>query len=205
MTLRPCGRWVFLFPALGGKWQEGTQMIDSSDTVGDRRAHCAGRRARRAHRPRARVPRLPGGRPHDGPGLHGLCALRRHVASPYGGDDRIAAQIVTGIGFLGAGLIFREGLTRQGRHDRRDDLVRSRPSALRVAHRGVHRCRIRRTVFAVMILELRIVTKNIRPSNDGDGDDYAAEARTARSDAIDSKSRASADQAGRVQRVAETP
>jgi len=28
----------------------------------------------------------------------------------YGGDDRIAAQIVTGIGFLGRGLIFREDI-----------------------------------------------------------------------------------------------
>ena len=32
----------------------------------------------------------------------------------YGGNDRIAAQIVTGIGFLGAGLIFREGLSVKG-------------------------------------------------------------------------------------------
>jgi len=31
-----------------------------------------------------------------------------------GGDDRMAAQIVTGIGFLGAGVIFREGYTVRG-------------------------------------------------------------------------------------------
>ena len=31
-----------------------------------------------------------------------------------GGEDRIAAGIVTGIGFLGAGLIFREGYTVRG-------------------------------------------------------------------------------------------
>ncbi|MFQ5472470.1 MAG: MgtC/SapB family protein [Dehalococcoidia bacterium] len=31
-----------------------------------------------------------------------------------GGDDRMAAQIVSGIGFLGAGVIFREGYTVRG-------------------------------------------------------------------------------------------
>ncbi len=31
-----------------------------------------------------------------------------------GSDDRMAAQIVTGIGFLGAGVIFREGYTVRG-------------------------------------------------------------------------------------------
>jgi putative Mg2+ transporter-C (MgtC) family protein len=31
-----------------------------------------------------------------------------------GGEDRIAAGVVTGIGFLGAGLIFREGYTVRG-------------------------------------------------------------------------------------------
>ncbi len=31
-----------------------------------------------------------------------------------GGDDRMAAQIVTGVGFLGAGVIFREGYTVSG-------------------------------------------------------------------------------------------
>jgi putative Mg2+ transporter-C (MgtC) family protein len=31
-----------------------------------------------------------------------------------GGEDRIAAGIVTGIGFLGAGVIFREGYTVRG-------------------------------------------------------------------------------------------
>ncbi len=31
-----------------------------------------------------------------------------------GGNDRVAAQIVTGIGFIGAGLIFREGYSVRG-------------------------------------------------------------------------------------------
>jgi putative Mg2+ transporter-C (MgtC) family protein len=35
-------------------------------------------------------------------------ALFAESSRLYGGNDRIAAQIVTGIGFIGAGLIFRE-------------------------------------------------------------------------------------------------
>jgi putative Mg2+ transporter-C (MgtC) family protein len=41
-------------------------------------------------------------------------ALFTDVSQILGGDDRIAAGIVTGIGFLGAGVIFREGYTVQG-------------------------------------------------------------------------------------------
>ena len=36
------------------------------------------------------------------------------VSQILGGEDRIAAGIVTGIGFLGAGVIFREGYTVRG-------------------------------------------------------------------------------------------
>jgi putative Mg2+ transporter-C (MgtC) family protein len=36
------------------------------------------------------------------------------VSRLLGGDDRVAAGIVTGIGFLGAGVIFREGYTVRG-------------------------------------------------------------------------------------------
>jgi len=36
------------------------------------------------------------------------------VSQLLGGEDRIAAGIVTGIGFLGAGVIFREGYTVRG-------------------------------------------------------------------------------------------
>jgi putative Mg2+ transporter-C (MgtC) family protein len=43
----------------------------------------------------------------------GSC-LFTDVSGLLGGDDRVAAQIVTGIGFLGAGVIFREGYTVRG-------------------------------------------------------------------------------------------
>ncbi len=36
------------------------------------------------------------------------------ISQILGGDDRVAAGIVTGIGFLGAGVIFREGYTVRG-------------------------------------------------------------------------------------------
>ncbi len=41
-------------------------------------------------------------------------ALFTDVSQLLGGDDRVAAGIVTGIGFLGAGIIFREGYTVRG-------------------------------------------------------------------------------------------
>lgn len=41
-------------------------------------------------------------------------ALFTDVSGLLGGDDRVAAQIVTGIGFIGAGVIFREGYTVRG-------------------------------------------------------------------------------------------
>jgi len=41
-------------------------------------------------------------------------ALFTDVGQLLGGEDRVAAGIVTGIGFLGAGVIFREGYTVRG-------------------------------------------------------------------------------------------
>jgi len=41
-------------------------------------------------------------------------ALFTSVSPLLGGDDRVAAGIVTGIGFLGAGVILREGYTVRG-------------------------------------------------------------------------------------------
>jgi putative Mg2+ transporter-C (MgtC) family protein len=41
-------------------------------------------------------------------------ALFTDVSRMMGGDDRVAAQIVTGIGFIGAGVIFREGAGIKG-------------------------------------------------------------------------------------------
>src|SRR5712692_8102793 len=43
----------------------------------------------------------------------GSC-LFTDISQLLGGDDRVAAQIVTGIGFIGAGVIFREGLSVRG-------------------------------------------------------------------------------------------
>ncbi len=41
-------------------------------------------------------------------------ALFTDVSQLLGGDDRVAAGIVTGIGFLGASVVFREGWTVRG-------------------------------------------------------------------------------------------
>ena len=41
-------------------------------------------------------------------------ALFMETSRLVGAEDRIAAQVVTGIGFLGAGVIFREGLDVKG-------------------------------------------------------------------------------------------
>ena len=41
-------------------------------------------------------------------------ALFTEISQTFGSEDRIAAGIVTGVGFLGAGVIFREGYTVKG-------------------------------------------------------------------------------------------
>jgi len=41
-------------------------------------------------------------------------ALFTEISQLLGGNDRVAAQVVAGIGFIGAGLIFREGYTVRG-------------------------------------------------------------------------------------------
>jgi len=43
----------------------------------------------------------------------GAC-LFTDVSQMMGGDDRVAAQVVTGIGFIGAGVVFREGAGVKG-------------------------------------------------------------------------------------------
>ncbi len=88
-------------------------------------------------------------------------ALFADMSRLYGGDDRIAAQIVTGIGFLGAGLIFREGYSVKG--------VTTAATIWATAAVGIaigaegYIIAIFGSIFAVILLELRIVTKNIRP------------------------------------------
>ncbi|HLB23422.1 MAG TPA: MgtC/SapB family protein [Dehalococcoidia bacterium] len=96
-------------------------------------------------------------------------ALFADMSTLYGGDDRIAAQIVTGIGFLGAGLIFREGYTVKG--------VTTAATIWTTAAIGVaigieaYIVAVFCTLFAVVLLELRVLTKNIRPPNAAYDDD----------------------------------
>ena len=93
-------------------------------------------------------------------------ALFADMSRQYGGDDRIAAQIVTGIGFLGAGLIFREGVSIKG--------VTTAATIWTVAAVGVaigvegYLVATFASVLAVMVLELRVITKNIRATHDED-------------------------------------
>ena len=111
-------------------------------------------------------------------------ALFADMSRLYGGEDRIAAQIVSGIGFLGAGLIFREGYSVKG--------VTTAATIWAVAAVGLaigaegYIIAVFGAIFSVILLELRVVTKNIRPStrngidedvgrNDGDPEDHAHE------------------------------
>ena len=97
-------------------------------------------------------------------------ALFADMSRVYGGNDRIAAQIVSGIGFIGAGLIFREGYSVRG--------VTTAATIWATAAVGValgaegYIIAIFGAAFAVVLLELRIVTKNIRPgARNGSGPD----------------------------------
>jgi putative Mg2+ transporter-C (MgtC) family protein len=102
-------------------------------------------------------------------------AIFADMSRLYGGNDRIAAQIVTGVGFLGAGLIFREGYSVKG--------VTTAATIWATASVGValgieaYIVAIFGALVAVLLLELRVVTKNIRPSvrNGGDPEDDATE------------------------------
>ena len=151
----PVGRWAFCIRAGAG------QCVDAAAPVGDRRQARARRGPRRHHRPRARVPRLSRRRAHDGARLHGLSALRRHVARSTAAIDRIAAQIVAGIGFIGAGLIFREGYSVTG--------VTTAATIWATAAVGIaigiegYIVAVAGAIFSVILLELTLVTKNIRP------------------------------------------
>jgi putative Mg2+ transporter-C (MgtC) family protein len=92
-------------------------------------------------------------------------ALFADTSGLFGGDSsRVTAQIVTGIGFLGAGLIFREGYTVKG--------VTTAATIWTVAAVGiaigaqVYIVATFASLFSVILLELRVVTKNIRPRTD---------------------------------------
>ena len=96
-------------------------------------------------------------------------ALFADMSRLYGAEDRIAAQIVSGIGFLGAGLIFREGYSVKG--------VTTAATIWATAAVGIaigiegYLVAIFGSLFAVILLELRVVTKNIRPRNGGNDED----------------------------------
>jgi putative Mg2+ transporter-C (MgtC) family protein len=91
-------------------------------------------------------------------------ALFAEMSRHYAGDDRIASQIVSGIGFLGAGLIFREGLNVRG--------ITTAATIWATAAVGVaigieaYIVAVFSALIAVVLLELRVVTKNIRPTHD---------------------------------------
>jgi putative Mg2+ transporter-C (MgtC) family protein len=96
-------------------------------------------------------------------------ALFADMSRVYGGNDRIAAQIVTGIGFLGAGLIFREGLSIKG--------VTTAATIWAVAAVGVavggeaYIVAAFASLMAVVLLELRVITRNIRPAPYGEDEE----------------------------------
>jgi len=96
-------------------------------------------------------------------------ALFADMSRIFGGDDRIAAQIVSGVGFLGAGLIFREGYSVKG--------VTTAATIWATAAVGIaigaegYIIAIFASIFAVILLELRVVTKHIRPSEREGNDD----------------------------------
>jgi len=87
----------------------------------------------------------------------------------FGGDpSRVAAQIVTGIGFLGAGLIVREGGSVRGITTAAT--IWSTAAVGMAVGAQVYLVAVFAALFAVILLELRVVTKNIRPVSQGNGD-----------------------------------
>lgn len=87
-------------------------------------------------------------------------ALFSDTSRLFGGDDRIAAQVVTGIGFLGAGVIFREGASVRG--------ITTAATIWTVAAMGVaigaeaYLVAVFAAVVSVVLLELRPLTKTLR-------------------------------------------
>jgi hypothetical protein len=81
-----------------------------------------------------------------------------------------------GIGFLGAGPIFREGYSVKGRHHRRDD-SRDGGRGSRSAPEAYHRHR--RLGVRGDPAQLRMVTKNIRLVRNGNAMTTATPTRTA--------------------------
>jgi len=100
-------------------------------------------------------------------------ALFADISTEFGGNDRVAAQIVSGIGFLGAGLIFREGGGIRG--------VTTAATIWVVAAVGMavaaelYIVAIAVTAVVVGLLELRVITKEV-PAQDfeNNGDSSAS-------------------------------
>jgi putative Mg2+ transporter-C (MgtC) family protein len=90
-------------------------------------------------------------------------ALFADMSRVYAGNDRIAAQIVSGIGFLGAGLIFREGYTVKG-VTTAATIWATAAVGLAIGIEG-YIIAVAGSAFAVVLLELSRFTKNIRPHN----------------------------------------
>lgn len=103
-------------------------------------------------------------------------ALFSDLSRLFGGDDRIAAQVVTGIGFLGAGVIFREGASVRG--------ITTAATVWAVAAMGVaigaeaYLVAIFAAVAIIVLLELRPLTKSLRgkgSANFGPGEEEEEE------------------------------
>ena len=109
-------------------------------------------------------------------------ALFSDVSRLFAGEDRVAAQVVTGIGFLGAGLMFRSGLGVKG--------VTTAATIWASAAVGMavgieaYIVAVVAALLTVLILELRVFTRHIdaRPfAEEEDGASapaYEAEARS---------------------------
>jgi putative Mg2+ transporter-C (MgtC) family protein len=107
-------------------------------------------------------------------------ALFADTSGFFGGDGaRVTAQIVSGIGFLGAGLIFREGDTLKG--------VTTAATIWTVAAVGIavgaqaYIVAAFASLFSIILLELSPVTKNIHPRNGQRDEDL----RDQRGDTVD--------------------
>ncbi len=81
------------------------------------------------------------------------------VSRVMGGDDRVAAAVVTGIGFIGAGMIFREGASVRGMTTAATIWA---VAAIGLAlGRELYLVALVGTAVAVGLLELRIITKRL--------------------------------------------
>jgi putative Mg2+ transporter-C (MgtC) family protein len=88
-------------------------------------------------------------------------ALFSDVSRLFGGNDRVAAQIVTGIGFLGAGVMFRTGLGVKG--------VTTAATIWATAAVGMavgieaYVVATAAAILTVVVLEMRLITRLIAP------------------------------------------